>query len=68
MVETLSLNTEGLGGSMRNEEGICPIRNQDGVRSHTLKHEGIKIWRDQILDQRFRNVVADIYVYRQAVD
>jgi hypothetical protein len=53
MVENRGLGTEGV--RKNNEQGLCPICDKEKSWSHILRCEGIKIWRDQVLDKRFRN-------------
>jgi hypothetical protein len=52
-----------LKGIRRNDgKGISPICNKERNRSHIPRCEGTKIWRDQTLDKRFRNIDAEIFI------
>jgi hypothetical protein len=52
---------ESEGGRMNNEQGICPTCNRVRIKPH-IEVEGTKIWRDEVLEKRFRNISAEICV------
>jgi hypothetical protein len=58
--ERNSMTVCRLKGVRRNSEwGISPICSKEEEWSHILRCEGTKIWRDKILDKRFKHINAE---------
>jgi hypothetical protein len=50
-----------LKGIRKNVEiGICPICSKEEELSHILRCDGTKMWREEILDERFLNINPEI--------
>jgi hypothetical protein len=47
-----------------NEHRVCPICSKAEVWGHMLRCEGTKIWRNQILGKRFKNIDPEIEIRR----
>jgi hypothetical protein len=48
------------------EIGICPIRRKEEELSHMLICDGTKMWREEILDERFWNIDPEIGIRKIA--
>jgi hypothetical protein len=51
-----------MGGNLKLFKDRCPCLPK--VCSHILKCGGTKIWRDLILDSRFKNINSEISIQR----
>jgi hypothetical protein len=47
------------GSMLRQGKGVRHICTKEKETNHILRHEGIKIWRDQTLGKKVRNVDAE---------
>jgi hypothetical protein len=56
-----------MGVRRNNEPGIFVIYRKEEYLSHLLICEGTKMWRDEILDRRFKNIKVEICIRRKAV-
>jgi hypothetical protein len=56
MVENWSLDTEEV--KRNNEHGMWPMHSKEEEMYHILRCEGTKIWRDIVLDKKFRKIDA----------
>jgi hypothetical protein len=58
-----------LKGVRRNiEQGICPLCNKEGGRSHILRCDETKSWREDLVDRRFTSVDPEIGIRRVATN
>jgi hypothetical protein len=48
------------------EIGICPICRKEEELSHILRCDGMKMWREEILDKRFWNIDPEIGIRKIA--
>jgi hypothetical protein len=53
-----------MGVRRNNEPGIFPICRKEQDLNHVLRSEGIKMWRNEILDKWFRNIKVEISITR----
>jgi hypothetical protein len=47
------------------EERICSVYSKEEDWNHIQMCEGTEIWRDEVLDERVRNINAEICVMRK---
>jgi hypothetical protein len=52
------------GVRRNNEQRVCSMCSKEEDWGHVLRCEGTNIWRDEILDKKFRNVDTEIGIRR----